>query len=41
MIEALEDEEFWRREVGCEKPVIGELGTSKIITIVKPIAVTS
>ncbi len=37
VVEVLEDEEIWRREVDCEKPVIRGLGTSKIIAIVKPI----
>jgi O-methyltransferase len=35
VIALLDDEDFWRREVGCAKPVIEGLGGRKLIRIVK------
>ena len=31
-----DDDEFWRTEIGCEKPTIEGLGQSKMLKIVKP-----
>lgn len=36
VIELLDDDDFWRSEVGCEKPEIFGLGTEKLVTIIKP-----
>lgn len=35
VIEALKDDDFWRDEVGCSKPFMEGLGTSKLIKMVK------
>jgi O-methyltransferase len=35
VIEVFEDNQFWEQEVGCERPTIEGLGTSKILKIVK------
>jgi O-methyltransferase len=35
IIEVFDDADFWRREVGCAKPVIEGLGERKLIRIVK------
>lgn len=35
VIEVFQDVRFWREEVGCEKPEIEGLGTSKMLKIIK------
>jgi len=35
VIDVFNDEEFWRKEVGCKKPIIQGLGEEKLIKIVK------
>jgi hypothetical protein len=35
VIEVLEDDDFWRREVGVSKPAMHGLGKQKLVTIVK------
>jgi len=35
VIDVLNDDDFWLREVGCPKPVIHGLGSQKLVTIVK------
>jgi O-methyltransferase len=37
VISVFNDDEFWRREVGCEKPAIEGLGRRKILSIKKPV----
>ncbi len=36
VIEVFDDDDFWRKEIGCVKPKIEGLHESKMITIVKP-----
>jgi O-methyltransferase len=36
VIEAINDDTFWEKEVGFKKPVIEGLNTSKLLRIVKP-----
>lgn len=31
-----DDDNFWRDEIGCEKPTIDGLGKSKMLKIIKP-----
>jgi len=35
VIDVLDDDDFWTREVGCRKPRVFGLGTSKLIRIIK------
>jgi O-methyltransferase len=36
VIEVFNDDDFWRKEVGCEKPEINGIGKNKILSIIKP-----
>jgi O-methyltransferase len=38
VIEALKDDDFWRDEIGCSKPFMEGLGTSKLVKIVKKLS---
>ena len=38
VIEVFEDDAFWEQEVGCERPHIEGLGTSKMLKLIKPAA---
>jgi O-methyltransferase len=38
VIDVLEDEDFWEREVGCPRPAVEGLGTRKLVRIVKQAA---
>jgi O-methyltransferase len=35
VIQVFDDDAFWSREVGCDKPVIPGLGRQRLIRIVK------
>ena len=35
-VEAMDDDEFWRRVVGCAKPPMPGLRVSKLVRITKP-----
>jgi O-methyltransferase len=35
-VEAMNDDEFWVRVVGCPKPTISGLGVTKLVRITKP-----
>jgi O-methyltransferase len=36
VIEVFDDDKFWEEEVGCKKPVVHGLHTSKMLTVYKP-----
>jgi O-methyltransferase len=36
VVQLYDDDDFWRNEIGCPKPAVEGLGTSKLLKIVKP-----